>query len=104
LRSLRLEHSRNTELELYLAVHKCEGLQRGFYNYDTGEHALVPIRVREKKFELLLKTAALAMGEIAYALILKNVGVLIQTLYLMAGDMGLSGCAIGMRISICSRN
>ena len=32
---------------------------------------------------------------IAYALILKDVGVLIQTLYMMATDMGLGGCAIG---------
>jgi SagB-type dehydrogenase family enzyme len=32
---------------------------------------------------------------IAYALILKDVGVLIQTLYLMATEMGLGGCAIG---------
>jgi SagB-type dehydrogenase family enzyme len=31
----------------------------------------------------------------AYALILKDVGVLTQTLYMMAADMGLGGCAIG---------
>ena len=34
-------------------------------------------------------------SSIAYALILKNVGVLTQTLYLMATDMGFGGCAIG---------
>ena len=33
------------ELELYLAVDKCEGLARGFYHYDAGAHALVPIGV-----------------------------------------------------------
>jgi SagB-type dehydrogenase family enzyme len=32
---------------------------------------------------------------LAYALILKDAGVLLQTLYLMATDMGLGGCAIG---------
>jgi SagB-type dehydrogenase family enzyme len=32
---------------------------------------------------------------IAYSLILKNVGVLFQTFYLMATDIGLGGCAIG---------
>ena len=37
-------------------------------------------------------------NSIAYSLILKNVGVLIQTLYLMATDMGLGGCAIGTPI------
>src|SRR4029453_7456787 len=34
-------------------------------------------------------------SSIAYALILKDVGVLLQTLYLMATDLGLGGCAIG---------
>jgi SagB-type dehydrogenase family enzyme len=106
------------ELELYLAVNKCEGLARGFYHYDAGGHALVPVGVRTDEFEALLKGAELAMGapavpqilitiaarfgriswkysSIAYALILKDVGVLIQTLYMMATDMGLGGCAIG---------
>jgi SagB-type dehydrogenase family enzyme len=35
-------------------------------------------------------------SSIAYALILKDVGVLTQTLYLMATSMGLGGCAIGI--------
>jgi SagB-type dehydrogenase family enzyme len=106
------------ELELYLAVDKCEGLPRGFYHYDADGHALVPIEVRANEFEAMLKGAELAMGEagapqilitiaarfgriswkyssLAYALILKDVGVLMQTLYLMATDMGLGGCAIG---------
>jgi len=34
-------------------------------------------------------------SSIAYSLILKDVGVLIQTLYLAATGMGLGGCAIG---------
>ena len=106
------------ELELYLAVDKCEGVPRGFYHYDAGGHALVPIGVRTPEFEALLKGAEFAMGapavpqilvtiaarfgrvswkysSIAYALILKDVGVLMQTLYMMATDMGLGGCAIG---------
>jgi len=106
------------ELELYLAVDECEGLPRGFYHYDAGGHALVPIGVRKHDFEALLKAAEFAMdapaapqilitiaarfgriswkySSIAYALILKDVGVLIQTLYVMATDMGLGGCAIG---------
>jgi SagB-type dehydrogenase family enzyme len=106
------------EFELYLAVDKCEGLPRGFYHYDAGGHALVPIGVRKHEFEALLKAAEFAMdapaapqilitiaarfgrvswkySSIAYALILKDVGVLIQTLYVMASDMGLGGCAIG---------
>jgi SagB-type dehydrogenase family enzyme len=105
-------------LELYLAVDKCEGLDRGFYFYDAGEHALVSIDVPANALEALLKSAAFAMGEsnvpqvlvtiaarfgrvswkyssIAYSLILKDVGVLTQTFYLMATAMGLGGCAIG---------
>jgi len=106
------------ELELYLAVDKCDGLARGFYHYDAGAHALVPIVVRAHELEAVLREAEFAMGapgapqvlitiaarfgrtawkysSLAYALILKDVGVLMQTLYLMATDMNLGGCAIG---------
>ena len=106
------------ELELYLAVEKCDGLARGFYHYDASGHALVPIGVGTQELAALLTEARLSMdapappqivitiaarfgrvswkySSLAYALILKNVGVLIQTLYLMATDMGLGGCAIG---------
>ena len=106
------------ELELYLAVNKCEGLVRGFYHYDAGGHMLVPIRVRAHELEALLSGSAFAMdavaapqvlitiaarfgriswkySSIAYALILKDVGVLMQTFYLAATGMGLGACAIG---------
>jgi SagB-type dehydrogenase family enzyme len=106
------------ELELYLAVDTCEGLSRGFYHYDAGTHALVPIEVRGHHIDALLKGAEFSMGvnaapqilitiaarfgrvswkysSIAYALILKDVGALMQTFYVMATDMGLGGCAIG---------
>jgi SagB-type dehydrogenase family enzyme len=105
-------------LELYLTVANCEGLARGFYHYDADRHALVPIDVRAPELDALLASAEFAMGaaavpqilitiaarfdriswkysSIAYSLILKDVGVLIQTLYLMATEMGLGGCAIG---------
>jgi SagB-type dehydrogenase family enzyme len=107
------------ELELYLAVNKCEGLARGFYHYDAGGHTLVLIGPGTPEFEALLTGAEFAMdapaapqilitiaarfgriswkySSIAYALILKDVGVLMQTLYMMATDMGLGGCAIGI--------
>jgi SagB-type dehydrogenase family enzyme len=106
------------ELELYLAVDKCEGLVPGFYHYDAGAHALVLIGARTQEFEALLMGAKFAMdapavpqilitiaarfgriswkySSLAYALVLKDVGVLTQTLYLMATDIGLGGCAIG---------
>jgi SagB-type dehydrogenase family enzyme len=107
------------ELELYLAVNLCEGLARGFYHYDSGAHGLAPIAVATNELEALLAGAGNAMGapsapqilitiaarfgrvswkysSIAYALVLKDVGVLTQTLYLMASDMELGGCAIGI--------
>ena len=106
------------ELELYLTVGNCNGLARGFYHYDADLHALVPIGVRAQELEAQLAAAEFAMGAaaapqivitiaarfdrvswkysaLAYSLILKDVGVLMQTLYLMAADMGLGGCAIG---------
>jgi SagB-type dehydrogenase family enzyme len=107
------------ELELYVAAGQCEGLARGFYHYDADAHALVPIAARTDDFETLLARAQFAMAatsippilitiaarfsrvswkysSIAYALVLKDVGVLLQTFYLMAADMGLGGCAIGI--------
>jgi len=106
------------ELELYLAVGRCEGIARGFYHYDAGGHALMPIGARMQEVEALLAGAQFAMdapappqvlitiaarfgrvswkySSLAYALVLKDVGVLIQTLYLMTTDMDLGGCAIG---------
>ena len=109
----------SSELELYLSVHVCEGLVPGFYHYDAGAHALVRIEVPATSIQALLMQAASAMGvtappqilitiaarfgriswkysSIAYSLILKDAGVLTQTLYLMASGMGLGGCAIGI--------
>jgi SagB-type dehydrogenase family enzyme len=106
------------ELELYLAVANCAGLARGFYHYDADRHALVPISGPTPELDAQLAAAEFAMdapaapqilvtiaarfdriswkySSIAYSLILKDVGVLIQTLYLMATGMGLGGCAIG---------
>ena len=106
------------ELELYLAVSACEGLPRGFYHYDAERHALVPIPVDEQALAMQFEAAQFAMdapmapqilftiaarfdrvawkySAIAYSLILKDVGVLLQTLYLTATDMNLGGCAIG---------
>jgi SagB-type dehydrogenase family enzyme len=106
------------EVELYLSVDRCEGLNRGFYHYDAGRHCLVQLPVNLCQLELMLSAARNSMASsdrpqvlinlaarfgrmswkyrsIAYACILKNVGVLIQTFYLVATDMGLGGCAVG---------
>jgi SagB-type dehydrogenase family enzyme len=106
------------ELELYLAVANCEGLARGFYHYDADQHALTPIGVRLQDLETMLAAAEFAMdasgapqilftiaarfgriswkySALAYSLILKDVGVLIQTFYMAVAAAGLGGCAIG---------
>ncbi len=106
------------ELEIYLAVSHCDGLDQGFYHYDTDRHALVRIEVPAGELEGMIAAAAYAMdapgapqilltiaarfdriawkySAIAYSLILRDVGVLLQTLYLTAADLGLGGCAVG---------
>jgi SagB-type dehydrogenase family enzyme len=106
------------ELELYLNVTQCEGLANGFYHYDADRHALVQIAAPAQAIEAQLESAAFAMdamglpqilltvaarfdrvawkySAIAYSLILKDVGVLLQTLSLAVTEMGLGGCAIG---------
>jgi SagB-type dehydrogenase family enzyme len=106
------------ELELYLAVHRCDGLASGFYHYDAGRHALVAIGARRPECDALVQGCQDAMGaaappqvvitiaarfgrvswkysSLAYALILKDAGVLTQTFYTIAADMQLGGCAIG---------
>ena len=105
-------------LELYLAIGKCDGLARGFYHYDASAHALVRLDVAGQQVDEMIGAAVYAMdaesspqvlftiaarfgrvswkyASLAYALILKDVGALTQTLYLAATDMGLGGCAIG---------
>lgn len=106
------------ELELYLAVHRCTDLAPGFYHYSADRHQLEVLSAPSDKVGALLSDAQIAtrMTElpqvliisaarfqriswkyegIAYALTLKNVGVLMQTMYLVATTMRLAPCAIG---------
>jgi oxazoline/thiazoline dehydrogenase len=106
------------ELELYLIINACESIPAGLYHYDSKDHQLSKLSDPNKYTEALLKGAWLAANQqsmpqvliiiaarfqrvawkyqaLAYALILKNVGVLYQTMYLVATAMGLSPCALG---------
>ena len=106
------------ELELYLVVDRCGGLDRGLYHYRTGDHALERLAAPGPASEALLDQASATLGgagrpqvllvvtarfqrlswkyrSMVYALVLKHVGVLYQTLYLVATDMGLAPCAMG---------
>jgi len=106
------------EIEFYLAVGTCRGLEPGVYHYRGLEHALEPLPNTADGARRLLADSAQAMGadgppqilvvlacrlprfawkyqSMAYRLILMNAGVAIQTMYLVATDMGLAGCANG---------
>jgi oxazoline/thiazoline dehydrogenase len=106
------------ELEIYPIVDRCIGLLSGVYHYDPLAHALEPLLEANPITEILLQqaysaTAGIARPQIllvitarfqrvswkyesiAYATVLKGVGVLYQTMYLVATAMRLAPCAIG---------
>ncbi len=106
------------ELELYVTVNTCENIASGIYHYSPDCHQLCRLIGRNSQVEALLESAGLATGElhmpqvliviaarfqraawvyesIAYANILKDVGTLLQTMYLVATAMNLAPCAIG---------
>ncbi len=106
------------ELDPYVAVQRCDGVAAGLYRYDGEAHALVPVREWCEDVAALLADAAAATRtssrpqvlivlasqfrriawsyqSCAYALTLKNVGVVMQSLYLAATELGLGVCAVG---------
>ncbi|MET8648643.1 SagB family peptide dehydrogenase [Nocardia aurea] len=107
------------ELELYPVVRNVAGLAPGMYHYDSFDHVLRPVADADSPaVSRLLKStrATLAEGadpqvllimaarsgrvmwtyeQVAYAAILKHVGVLMQTIYLASTAMGLGACAQG---------
>jgi oxazoline/thiazoline dehydrogenase len=107
------------DLELYLTVNTCEGLAAGIYYYNPLEHQLHRVAERTAQVEALLRGAQadaelsslpqllITMASrfqrlswkysgMAYATTLKNVGVLYQTMYLVATAMGLAPCALAV--------
>jgi SagB-type dehydrogenase family enzyme len=107
------------EIEFYLAVGACRGLEPGVYHYRGVEHALEPLPNTSAGAGRLLAESAQAMAQpdtppqvlvvlasrlprfawkyesMAYRLTLVNAGVVIQTMYLVATDMAIAGCANG---------
>lgn len=107
------------ELELYVAVASCEGLEAGLYHYDAGAHHLGRVSGASPAVRDLIARGAAGMGtaadsmqtlvvltarvpriawkyeSIAYELVLKHVGVVLQTMYLVATAMRLAPCAVG---------
>lgn len=107
------------ELEIYPVVNRCDGLEAGVYHYQPLEHCLYQISGLNPEVEALIENSHQSSGEedtpqvllvitarfgrlfwkyesIAYALILKHVGVLYQTFYLVATGMHLAPCALGV--------
>jgi SagB-type dehydrogenase family enzyme len=105
------------EIELYVTVDACGGLSRGLYHYDPLDHALTRLSATPDTVAELLDTARIMTGSqqrppvlitmaarmarlswvydgIAYATAVKHVGVLQQTMYLVATAMGLAPCAL----------
>ncbi len=103
------------ELEIYPVVRLCQGLSQGVYHYDPLNHQLEqiveskddifavsgsPLASKLGPHVLLVITARFGRlfrlyRSVAYALVLKHVGVLQQNLYLVATNMGLAPCAGG---------
>ena len=106
------------ELELYPVVNSCEGIPSSLYHYHPLAHQLCRISYRTETVEALLNDARQSMGQqgmpqvliviaarfqrlawkyesMAYALMLKHVGVLCQTMYLVATAMELAPCGLG---------
>jgi SagB-type dehydrogenase family enzyme len=106
------------EIEFYLTIEQCEGLAPGFYWYNPLKHTLSLIQEANKETRQMLFDANQSMGgndlpqvlitlaarfqrvswkyqSLAYSLILKDVGVIYATMYLVATAMNLAPCALG---------
>jgi SagB-type dehydrogenase family enzyme len=106
------------ELELYCIVRHCTELEMGIYQYNPLDHVLCPISEWTPEAEALIADAWFANGQqvkpqvllvitarfgrlfwkyrsMGYAAILKHVGVMYQTLYLVATSMNLAPSALG---------
>jgi SagB-type dehydrogenase family enzyme len=106
------------ELEIYPLIDRCTDIPSGLYHYEPLEHQLSKVADRTRHAEILLDMAWAQIKQasrppvlliiaarfqrlqwkyssISYALILKDVGCLYQTMYLVATAMGLAPCALG---------
>ena len=105
-------------LDVYVVARRCEGLERGLYRYEPAGHALIALAADPCRLDRLLAEARSAARieenppvlvvlaarflralwkyeGIGYANLLKDVGALLQTMYLVATAMGLAPCALG---------
>jgi SagB-type dehydrogenase family enzyme len=106
------------ELEMYLTLSRCAGIEPGLYRYDPLAHALEHLTDLGPPQKRLLSDACRSSGldappdalitlaarfqrvawkyqSMAYAVILKNAGALYQQMYLVATAMNLAPCGLG---------
>jgi oxazoline/thiazoline dehydrogenase len=107
------------ENEFYLTIEACIDIPRGFYYYDPVAHALCLVSRPNGDTAALLDEAWMATAQqcrpqvlvtiasrfnrfnwkyasMSYAAQLKNVGVIYQTMYLVATAMNIGACGLGM--------
>jgi SagB-type dehydrogenase family enzyme len=106
-------------LELYpiISPNAVESIKAGIYRYLPDSHGLEPLSVETANYVPFLEAAGRSAGsrspplvivitsrfvkqsetygDIAYSLVLKEVGALFQTLYLVAEYLDLAACALG---------
>jgi SagB-type dehydrogenase family enzyme len=106
-------------LELYpvLGVNAVESIEAGIYRYCPTDHCLETLSRNGSDYGPFLDAAARSAGsdlppvvliitsriadqtrhygDLAYSLVLKEVGALLQTLYLVCEYLGLAACALG---------
>jgi SagB-type dehydrogenase family enzyme len=105
-------------LEAYVAVERCRGLEAGLWHYHPQHHALFRVDAPAEPVQGLVRDAmhasgadeppqlvlvlsarfgrtAWVYGRLAHRLVLQEVGVVMQSVYLAATAMGLAACALG---------
>lgn len=106
------------ELEVYPIISHCDGLEPGAYHYRAADHQLTFVSGMKPAIKTLLDVAGVTatlpkqpqvfLGitarfqriqmkyqSMAYSVILKNVGAMYQTMYLVGTAMDLAPCALG---------
>ena len=106
------------ELEIYLVIHNCLEIPSGLYYYHPVNHHLEKISTSPENVQSLIQASMRSAAKeeppqvlfilsarfqriswkyqsMAYASILKDVGSLMQTMYLVATSMNLHPCALG---------
>jgi len=107
------------EIEVYALVERCQGLDAGMYHYHPEEHALYRLAAATGPTDALMAEAAATWDRpddppqvllilasriprlswkyegIAYRLSLPNARTIIESLYLLAAEMGLACSALG---------